>query len=196
MASGEEPTLVAFAAGRLVARGTPAEVALTLKRLTDEGDPGALLVFDAKTSRPFELDLRGSEDLVAWRHGPPARAAVADPGAKKVRAVAGEVRLLGRHWSWLAEQPGGASATLRRLVEAARRDPTGEVARRHSQESAYRFMSVIAGDEVGFEEATRALFAGDVPHFEAHTKTWPPDVRQHTRELASAALADGAEKAD
>jgi hypothetical protein len=46
-------------------------------------------------------------------------------------------------------------------------------------------MSAMAGDEPGFEEATRALFAGDRVRFDAHTETWPPDVRDHARALAA-----------
>jgi hypothetical protein len=42
-------------------------------------------------------------------------------GRPKLGVVAREVTLLPRHWEWLAGQPGGASAALRELVEAARR---------------------------------------------------------------------------
>lgn len=43
-------------------------------------------------------------------------------GRPKLGVVAREVTLLPRHWEWLAGRPGGASAALRELVEAARRD--------------------------------------------------------------------------
>jgi hypothetical protein len=39
--------------------------------------------------------------------------------------VAREVTLLPRHWEWLARQAGGASVTLRRLVEQASREAPG-----------------------------------------------------------------------
>jgi hypothetical protein len=37
---------------------------------------------------------------------------------------------------------------------------------RVAREAAYRFMSALAGDEAGFEEATRAQFAGDRARYE------------------------------
>lgn len=95
--------------------------------------------------------------------------------------------LLPRHWEWLAEQPGGASVTLRRLVEQARREDGGGD-RRRAQESTHRFMTAMAGDEAGYEEALRALFANDAARFETFTATWPEDVREHARALAKPAF--------
>ena len=43
------------------------------------------------------------------------------PGRPKLGVVAREVTLLPRHWEWLAEQRGGASVALRKLVEDAQR---------------------------------------------------------------------------
>lgn len=47
------------------------------------------------------------------------------PGRPKLGVVAREVTLLPRHWEWLARQAGGASVTLRRLVEQASREAPG-----------------------------------------------------------------------
>jgi hypothetical protein len=44
------------------------------------------------------------------------------PGRPRLGVVAREITLLPGHWEWLARQPGGASGTLRQLVEAARHD--------------------------------------------------------------------------
>ena len=44
-------------------------------------------------------------------------------GRPSLGVVPREVTLLPRHWEWLAAQPGGASVALRKLVEAARKDP-------------------------------------------------------------------------
>ena len=96
--------------------------------------------------------------------------------------------MLPRHWDWLAAQPGGASVTLRKLVEDARRAAEGADRRRVAQEAAYRFMSAMAGNAAGFEEATRALFAADAVAFESLTQSWPADVRDFARELASRAF--------
>ena len=95
-----------------------------------------------------------------------------------------EVTLLPRHWEWLNAQPGGASVALRKLVEQARRGNQEADRTRRSREAAFRFMSAIAGNEPGFEEASRALFAGDGDAFTHQTEAWPMDVRNFARVLA------------
>lgn len=97
-----------------------------------------------------------------------------------------EVTLLPRHWDWLNSQPGGASVALRKLVDEARRNSGDLNRRRVAQEAAYRFMSSIAGDLPGFEEATRALFAEEDRRFAGLVAEWPTDVRDHAVELAFA----------
>ena len=42
----------------------------------------------------------------------------------------------------------------------------------------------MAGNLAGFEEAARALFAGDADRLAAHTAAWPPDVRLLLNRLA------------
>ena len=109
-------------------------------------------------------------------------------GRPKLGVVAREVTLLPRHWDWLNGQPGGASVTLRKLVEEARRRSSATDQAREGQEAAYRFMSAIAGDLPGFEEATRALWRRDAARFEHETDAWPKDVRDHARALAARAF--------
>jgi hypothetical protein len=108
--------------------------------------------------------------------------------------VAREVTLLPRHWEWLSAQPGGASVALRKLVEEARRSNESQDRMRQAKETLYRFMSTLAGDEAGFEEASRALFAGDRKLFEALIRLWPRDLREHAGRLAGAAFAHEASK--
>jgi hypothetical protein len=98
------------------------------------------------------------------------------------------VTLLPRHWEWLGRQPGGASVALRKLVEEARRSHSDEDVRREACEAAYAFMSAMAGDARGFEEAARALFAKDTNRFRAIAADWPADVAAHVLKLAAAAL--------
>ena len=50
-------------------------------------------------------------------------------------------------------------------------------------------MQAMAGNEAGFDEAARALFAGDIGRFEEHSATWPDDVREHAALLAADAFA-------
>ena len=103
--------------------------------------------------------------------------------------VAREVTLLPRHWDWLAGQPGGASVALRKLVDAARKQGADVDRVRQAREVAYNFMAAMAGNQPGFEEATRALFAGDAARFETCMREWPVDVREYAHKLAAPAFA-------
>jgi hypothetical protein len=199
---------IAFAGSRRVASGNLVTVARVVSEQITKTPTEPVLIFDDMTSRLIELDLRGSADDVVARlraHGTADAAAspeeVADgspyrdePAARgrgrpKLGVIAREVTLLPRHWDWLATQPGGASAAVRRLVDAARQTHAASDRRREAQDAAYRFMSAMAGNETGFEEATRALFAGDEPRFTSLTAEWPRDVRDHARVLAGRAFA-------
>lgn len=195
----------AFAGQRLVAAGPLQHVALAARQALD-ADPGAsILIFEDATQQLVEVDLGGSmADLVRRlaelpeiaAPDPAVASAQATPGDRprgrgrpKLGVVAREVTLLPRHWQWLNAQPGGASVALRKLVEAARREAGAGDRRREGQEAAYRFMLALAGNEPGFEEAARALFAGDFPRFEDAVARWPQDVREHATLLAARALA-------
>ena len=57
---------------------------------------------------------------------------------------------------------------------------------RGAQEAAYRFMSAMAGNQPGFEEATRALFAYERRRFGELIAGWPEDVRDYAVKLAFA----------
>jgi len=46
-------------------------------------------------------------------------------------------------------------------------------------------MSALAGDLPGFEEASRALFAGDLARMGSFVASWPNDVREHVLRMAS-----------
>ncbi|MDQ0347834.1 DUF2239 family protein [Ancylobacter vacuolatus] len=212
----------AFEGYRRLLAGPLIDVALAVKTATEGGSPSAILVFDDRTGRVVDLDLRGgTAEIVerlsrppqtfAGRHRPPSNQlaepakdnAAKDDAAKeegteargrgrpKLGVVAREVTLLPKQWDWLATQPGGASAVLRRLVDDARRNGGERQARRAAQEAAYHFMQAIAGDLPGYEEATRALFANDRPKLEHGIADWPHDIRAHALRLAFGA-PDGA----
>ncbi|WP_421955407.1 DUF2239 family protein [Polaromonas sp.] len=189
--SADLATLTAFAAFNRVASGPRAEV---LARLRSMHFPQDILVrvFDDATGSRLDLDLRpDASDQASDETGTPtlaedATAPARAVGRPKLGVVAREVTLLPRHWDWLNRQPGGASVALRKLVEEARRANEGKDAVRASREAAYRFMTEIAGDLAGFEEATRALFAGDRERFEGLVEPWPDDVREHLAGLAAA----------
>ncbi|WP_040678635.1 DUF2239 family protein, partial [Nitratireductor pacificus] len=93
----------------------------------------------------------------------------------------------------LAAQPGGASAALRRLVDAARNTGAPRERARQAQAAADRFMLAMLGDQPGYEEAARALYAGDAKGFHGRIATWPADLRAHVEQLAAPAFGDAAE---
>jgi hypothetical protein len=185
-----ETTYNAFAGTERVAHGDLPKVARVVKSLADAREPRPLLVFAHPSGRQVDLDLHGTVDQVLERletpASPPPEVAPArrSPGRPRLGVVGREVTLLPRHWEWLNAQPGGASVALRKLVEQARRDLQGADRQRQSREAAFRFMSAIAGNEPGFEEACRALFAGNREGFDTQIKAWPGDVRDHARLLA------------
>lgn len=182
-------TCTAFRGPRWIASGPLPAVALAVKAVHDEDPSAPLLTFDDATGRVIDLDLRGTAEEVVARFGPgPAAAAPRGRGRPKLGVVAREVTLLPRHWEWLNAQPGGASVALRRLVEQARHADEGPARRRAAQEAAYRFLSALAGDAPGYEEALRALFAGDGATFAAWLSPWPADVREHALRLAAPAF--------
>jgi hypothetical protein len=182
----------AFEGARLIAAGPLAEVAAKAKKVADRKDHAPILIFDEQTAETIDLDFRGTvADLLARlarKAAPPPPEPPRGPGRPRLGVVAREVTLLPRHWDWLGSQPGGASVTLRKLVEQARRANEGTDRVRLAREALYRFISVMAGDAPGFEEATRALFAGDRPRFESHTQAWPRDVRAHALTMADRAF--------
>ena len=183
-------TYTAFLDGRRLATGPLHEVAVAVLRAQQAQPEGHPLVFSDASGQSADLDLRGGEEAVAARYTVVALTqAPKGRGRPKLGVVAREVTLLPRHWEWLATQPGGASVALRKLVEHARTANQGADRKRRAQESCYRFLSAMAGNEAGFEEATRALFAGNLARFEEMTGSWPKDVRAHARRLAAAACA-------
>jgi hypothetical protein len=202
MTPESERRCTAFAGDTRIASGTHQQVAEDVKKAVDAGEGRPVLVFDDVTSRPVELDLRGSVEDVARRYarpqgedpsgaGGPDPAPRLGPGRPRLGVVAREVTLLPRHWAWLSSQRGGASATLRRVVEQARKDSAGCDRAREAQDATYRFMAAIAGDQPGYEEALRALYSLDGEGFETHTASWPADLGEHARRLAAGAFGAG-----
>ena len=186
---------IAFEGTRRIAAGELHQVALKTKEVLERGQTAPVLIFDETTSEPIEVDFRGTAQEVFERvtspSGPgtmprPAVPAATQrgPGRPRLGVVPREVTLLPRHWEWLNSQPGGASVALRRLVDEARRVRADGDRKRQSQEATYRFISTMAGNEPHFEEATRALFAGNLERFGALTDGWPVDMRDHARKLA------------
>lgn len=175
-----EPLFCAFVKDRCVVTAPLRETLRVVKAHFDR-DPGErVLVFEDRTGRQVDFDLRGTAEEVLARVLP----ARAGPGRPKLGVVSREISLMPRHWEWLEQQPNGISAAVRRLVEEARkRDPEEEEARL-AREATYRFMNAMAGDLPDFEEASRALFGKDTARFVALIGAWPADIRAQLLRMA------------
>jgi hypothetical protein len=159
----------AFAGFDHLASGSLAQVYQSAGQVAD------CLIFDRETGRVVDIDPR----FPPQEDGP-------RPGRPKLGVIPREVTLLPRHWDWLATQPGGASVALRKLVEQASRDPKSQKRRR--RDAAYRLATALVGNAPGYEEAMRALYAGQGDDFAAHIEAWPADVRRVLEEMTQEAF--------
>jgi uncharacterized protein len=193
------PAYVAFEGEHRIAAGDLGDVARAAKQLLDRRKDAAILVFNGRTSAPVEIDFRGSIDDVLARlprqeapaeQQQPTPTAPRGPGRPKLGVVAREITLLPRHWDWLAQQKGGASVAIRKLIDEARRSSGDKDRTRLAQDAAYRFMTVMAGNRPHYEDAIRALFAHDRRRFATLIADWPADIRDHAIQLAYSDQAD------
>ena len=159
----------AFSGFDQIASGTLAHVYDLASQTPDS------LIFDQESGRLVDIDPR----FPPQDDGP-------RPGRPKLGVTPREITLLPRHWDWLATQPGGASVALRKLVEAASRDPKSR--QRQRRDAAYRLATALVGNAPGYEEAMRALYAGAAEDFAAHIEAWPADVRRVLEEMTAEAF--------
>lgn len=183
---------LAFVGPRRVASGSLGDILPGLKERAERDPSELVLIFEVETGKQIDLDLRGSLAEVLERYVP---AAGKGPGRPKLGVTSREVSLLPRHWDWLEEQPSGASAALRRLVEAAIKHEPGKERARRIRAALSRFLSAMAGDRPHYEEATRALFAGEQTRFEQLIERWPKDIREHALQQMQSAAASEQEHA-
>ena len=173
----ETRTYTAFVGDTLIASGLLEAMLPVVKAKFDRDASALFLIFEDQSGRQVDFDLRGTVDEVVARALPaPPRTG---PGRPKLGVVSREVSLLPRHWDWLEQQPNGASAALRRLVEEARRRDPGKERARLATAAAGRILSAMAGNLPGYEEASRALYAGNRAHFEELIRDWPRDIRAY-----------------
>lgn len=172
-----EKIYAAFEGTELLISGDLEKVLTALKAREDEAGT-IILIFDDQTGKQVDFDLRGTlADVLARYRETPARG----PGRPKLGVVAREISLLPRHWEWLEAQPSGASAAIRRLVDDARKREPQEQDARLVIAAVGRFLSAMAGNLPGYEEASRALYARDRKRFTELTREWPKDIRLHAQ---------------
>ncbi len=171
-------TYTAFADDTLVASGELAAVRSAVRTRFTEKPEEHILIFDDTTGKQVDFDLDAATEQPAAK----------GPGRPRLGVIAREVTLLPRHWDWLAEQPSGASAALRRLVDAARRNENPADMARRSAAATGRVMTVLAGNRPNFEEAYRSLDAGDRARFSELISNWPADVKAHLLRLSESAF--------
>ncbi len=159
-------TYSAFRGSIRLATGPEAEVLSAVRSLEDHTE-GTILYFDHLTGRQTDFDLSA----------PPAKAG---PGRPKLGVVSTEVTLLPRHWDWLTAQPGRASGTLRRLVEDAMARELTDPKKRLA--ALGNILWAVAGNQPGFEEASRALYAGDRSTLEDLASAWSDDLPVFVKE--------------
>ena len=176
-----EKTYTALIDTQMLASGPLGEVLHALKARFDQDASSLILTFDDQTGKQVDFDLRGSLDDVLARTLPPLPRT--GPGRPKLGVVPREVSLLPRHWEWLEEQPNGASAAIRRLVDEARKHDPGKQHIRQATDAAAHFLSAMAGNLPGYEEATRALYGRNKERFGELIRGWPRDIRRHVGRL-------------
>lgn len=194
------PHFTAFVQGTRITSGPLADVVTHAKdQLGTHSAADTVLIFRDATGEQVDVDLHGPlkkilQHLPAFAAPETASAVETDetaplrPGRPKLGVVPREVTLLPRHWEWLNDQPGGASITLRKLVEEARRSSLPQDQARRAREACYRFMQATAGNLPRFEDASRALFAGHRSSFQQATRLWPADLRAYALALAAPAF--------
>lgn len=166
-------SITAFLGEQVIASGPRDAVTRLVEERYSAADQASVRAFEDVSGRAVDLDY--------WDAGAGAAAQGRARGRPKLGVVAREVTLLPRQWEWLAGQPGGASAALRRLVDEARRSGAG--AERERRDAAYRFMQATCGDRPGYEEALRALYRGEEARFAELTADWPADIRAYLDRL-------------
>lgn len=196
----------AFRGYQKVVSGPAVESGLFILNQLMAGQQDSILCFNDETGRLFDFDFskgkKGLIDDLLQRQQAGVQPVQADVlpelasleedeeatprgrGRPKLGVVSKEVTLLPRHWEWLNAQPAGASATLRKLVEQARKAAHSKSRQEQAVDAAYHFMHAIAGDLPHFEEASRALFAYDLQKLQGLIEEWPADVQSYLLDLA------------
>lgn len=176
-------TFTAFDAHSLIAYGDLAEVVLKIKGSIGKASISTILIFSDITGKTIDFNFHGSKQEILKRLEVYTSVQDAEPssgpGRPKLGVVSREVSLLPRHWEWLATQRGGASATIRTLIEDTMKKASAGQSAKQIQDRVYQIMSVLAGDLSDYEEALRAMYKKDKKSFLGYIEGWPKDVQNY-----------------
>ena len=186
-------TVSAFLDDALIAQGSRETVTRRIEARYSSSDFSRIRVFEDATGRVVDLDYwdaakNGAERPAVQRPPLPGQEKRAR-GRPKLGVTSREITLLPRQWDWLATQPGGASATIRRLVEDARKRRSESVSAAQAREGVHRFMTEMVGDRPGYEVALRALYRSDIASVLQIASGWPEDVRRYLERLLDREVA-------
>ena len=174
-------TVSAFLDDILIAQGSREAVTRRIEQRYPTSDFGGIRVFDDTTGRVTDLDYWDASRTAALKVAP--EPPIRGRGRPKLGVVAREVTLLPRHWEWLSNQKGGASAAIRRLIDDARKRRSQSLSAAEAREGVHRFLTEMAGDRPGYEEALRALYRSDIATVRTIAADWPEDIRRYLNRL-------------
>ena len=177
---------------KIVSQGNIEEVAIATKKYLKKEDSARILIFSDLSGKQMDLDLSGTDkdvtDRLSVYKTADTTSSGTGPGRPKMGVKPREVSLLPTHWEWLSTQSGGASATIRRLVDEKMKTAAPKDKIKKTQETVYTFLNSIAGDLENFEDAIRFLYRQDEAKFKEAIAAWPKDLKKHTLALASEAF--------
>lgn len=192
--------LIAFSGSELLAEGPGRDVLEKVLRYRAEHPEAEaeLIVMERRTSTVLDMDfeqpLEVIENELSMQAGETPDPIKRGRGRPKLGVQSREVSLLPRHWDWLNRQPGGASAALRRLVDAARTSPESQL--EEARLAVDRFLMTMAGDLPNYEEALRQFYRRQYGAMFERMATWPDDIQRHARSLVNEVRAWEVESAD
>ncbi|SUI34045.1 Uncharacterized protein conserved in bacteria [Serratia grimesii] len=119
MKTVDTPSFTSFDGVKRIACGNLETNVLAVKRAIASGSTEPVLIFDDRTGRVQEVDIRGTDaEAIARLAKDPIEASESIDSAQsslqprgrgrpKLGVIPREVTLLPRHWDWLSTQPGG-----------------------------------------------------------------------------------------
>lgn len=189
-------TYTAFENFKKLISGDLEKVLLLVKKRLNTNPTARILIFSDTTGKQMDFDLSGTESDIIERHKIYTTRSIETQsttqptvGRPKLGVIPREISLLPSHWEWLHNQNGGASSTIRQLIDEKVKSVSIEkLKRKQSQEITYKFLSSIAGDLPHYEDSLRYLYRSDLKKFKEQISSWPKDISEHALHLSAAAF--------